>query len=1059
MANDIITQQELNLRPNHFFTLTDELIFFMAQNLSRIPSRDLDKLERLRDELIASKNLIVSEKSTNNKGETLYVFMTANFIFKARASTTEGKLSFNIDRNLVEEGRDFIASKKNRYYEKGVFYIETNFLVCVILGEKRASLSNLKSVPTNWGMPEDLMSSLISAIDEYQPGSTSYSDLKKVSSVFDKQILTPIKDYTYYEDQAEQLGVYGESSLTYDRFDQVNSTARKKVYTFISSTLDPDSELYTPGDAVAIETNIEIGENQHKQIKGVVIDRSLVDDGVAVKVEIKDQFDHSVLVTEKGKIIPLVNDTQKRVREDVIKKIRTGKVTSTYMYDFFTTYRTKGYAPQPGWNEFYQELKAKKYPPNESQMEAIKKGIETKDIQLVLGPPGTGKTTVIVSWLEYFMRRNMKILVSSQNNSAVDNVLERVGRNPKAKLIRVGNLEKIQENCKQYALENKVVDTIKQYNSKLDSNLALINEDIGNIAHILEVTKEQMPAYKDIQEKLEERFTFRRNIGEIPNVMFSLKTEAEEKLCEIKSSTQRIKKHRAYLASLENKNIFIKFFIFPKIFFSKKALKLLLSKRIKLANKYNESVKKYNVYSFHLQQELNSDKYVSWKQIILDIKEKIEKVDIFTNLKGPFKNNEISYEQLIWSDLTPATALENYRYKLLSIQNDLTNAALALSSWKESISSKNSDVVSSLLIKSANVVGATCIGINSQRKFANIDFDVTIIDESGQIQIHNAIVPMSRSPKTLMLGDHLQIPPMANDEVVRMCKAEGIKTDLLEMSFFEYLFKKLEDKSKDRNGNKRNCPNITRLNEQFRMPGNISDVIADWFYEGNYHAHYDMSKWQTVVPNINSPLVIISTSKAKNRQEQGPGQSKDQSPGYCNELEADIVADIVVKVFKQNPEMTSEDIGVISAYGKQVRLIRQKLKTKLKKANIKMSQGDIFSIAASLDSFQGQERPLIIYSSTRSSSRPANKARVGFMKELRRLNVAFTRCQKQLIIIGDFDYLTSCEYEELDPETGTPVPNKSEKKYAQFMQKMVDQALSDKGEFYMLQDFYEKVEL
>ena len=75
MANDIITQQELNLRPNHFFTLTDELIFFMAQNLSRIPSRDLDKLERLRDELIASKNLIVSEKSTNNKGETLYVFI------------------------------------------------------------------------------------------------------------------------------------------------------------------------------------------------------------------------------------------------------------------------------------------------------------------------------------------------------------------------------------------------------------------------------------------------------------------------------------------------------------------------------------------------------------------------------------------------------------------------------------------------------------------------------------------------------------------------------------------------------------------------------------------------------------------------------------------------------------------------------------------------------------------------------------------------------------------------------------------------------------------------
>ena len=132
----------------------------------------------------------------------------------------------------------------------------------------------------------------------------------------------------------------------------------------------------------------------------------------------------------------------------------------------------------------------------------------------------------------------------------------------------------------------------------------------------------------------------------------------------------------------------------------------------------------------------------------------------------------------------------------------------------------------------------------------------------------------------------------------------------------------------------------------------------------------------------------------------------------------------------------------------------------MRKEQIKITDAQIFSIAASLDSFQGQERPLIIYSSTRSSRRkPENKARVGFMKELRRLNVAFTRCQKQLVIIGDLDYLTSCKYEELDPETGEPVPNKSEKKYAEFMGKMVTQSKSDKGEFYKYSDFCKAVEL
>ena len=59
-------------------------------------------------------------------------------------------------------------------------------------------------------------------------------------------------------------------------------------------------------------------------------------------------------------------------------------------------------------------------------------------------------------------------------------------------------------------------------------------------------------------------------------------------------------------------------------------------------------------------------------------------------------------------------------------------------------------------------------------------------------------------------------------------------------------------------------------------------------------------------------------------------------------------------------------------------------------------------MVASLDSFQGQERPLILYSLTRSTTyKKSEMGRVGFMKELRRLNVAFTRCQKQLVIVGD----------------------------------------------------------
>lgn len=135
--------------------------------------------------------------------------------------------------------------------------------------------------------------------------------------------------------------------------------------------------------------------------------------------------------------------------------------------------------------------------------------------------------------------------------------------------------------------------------------------------------------------------------------------------------------------------------------------------------------------------------------------------------------------------------------------------------------------------------------------------------------------------------------------------------------------------------------------------------------------------------------------------------------GYHNYYEAQLIAEMVKNVINAQPEQSRTDfidkieseIGIISAYGAQVRLIRECLAKK--KLGIRESQ--IRSMVASLDSFQGQERPLILYSLTRSTSyKDPEKGRVGFMKELRRLNVAFTRCKKQLVIVGDIAYLSAC---------------------------------------------------
>ena len=172
-----------------------------------------------------------------------------------------------------------------------------------------------------------------------------------------------------------------------------------------------------------------------------------------------------------------------------------------------------------------------------------------------------------------------------------------------------------------------------------------------------------------------------------------------------------------------------------------------------------------------------------------------------------------------------------------------------------------------------------------------------------------------------------------------------------------------------------------------------------------------MNKYKPLLPGTERPLIVLSTVKDSHRYETQPPNGM----GYMNKHEASIVAGIVAKVVNSQPEENRDEyiasiehkMGIISAYGAQVRLIREYIA----KSVPEISQKQLRGMVASLDSFQGQERPLIIYSLTRSSkTKPSYKARVGFMKELRRLNVAFTRAQQQLIVVGDVEYLAECVY-------------------------------------------------
>ena len=187
---------------------------------------------------------------------------------------------------------------------------------------------------------------------------------------------------------------------------------------------------------------------------------------------------------------------------------------------------------------------------------------------------------------------------------------------------------------------------------------------------------------------------------------------------------------------------------------------------------------------------------------------------------------------------------------------------------------------------------------------------------------------------------------------------------------------------------------FTYLQETFEQ------ILSVQFYDGRYRSFEGKM-------NMSSPQffekssVYIDTSLSPNRFE------RKLEEGTENDLEANIVADLVEYAIRQmefDDSLTLDDIGIISAYKSQVALIKQKITAKFPHLKSK-----VHDLVATLDSYQGQECKIIIYSFTRSNSNPKHFPRIGFLKELRRLNVALSRGQKQLILIGDDSCLRSCE--------------------------------------------------
>ena len=304
------------------------------------------------------------------------------------------------------------------------------------------------------------------------------------------------------------------------------------------------------------------------------------------------------------------------------------------------------------------------------------------------------------------------------------------------------------------------------------------------------------------------------------------------------------------------------------------------------------------------------------------------------------------------------------------------------------------------LFGEARVIACTLVG-SAHHLLEGMKFGTLFIDEAAQALEAACWIPMKRASRVILAGDHCQLPPTVKS--IAALRA-GLGKTLMERI--------AENKPEV----------VTLLKIQYRMNDEIMRFSSDWFYGGKVESAPQI-KYRSVL-DYDHPITWIDTSNEENQitieGEDSPEDSASASSaanqnsdlnfkeqfvgesfGRINKAEAELtlltLAEYFTKIGKQRVLNESIDVGIISPYRAQV----QYLKKLIKKYEFFKPYRRLISVNT-VDGFQGQERDVILISLVRSN----DEGQIGFLKDLRRMNVAMTRARMKLIILGNKDTMT-----------------------------------------------------
>ncbi len=286
------------------------------------------------------------------------------------------------------------------------------------------------------------------------------------------------------------------------------------------------------------------------------------------------------------------------------------------------------------------------------------------------------------------------------------------------------------------------------------------------------------------------------------------------------------------------------------------------------------------------------------------------------------------------------------------------------------------------LIERAQVVAGTCIGMLSVRGAEDLEYDLCILDEASKATATEAIVPLSRARRWIMVGDAKQLAPY-EDELVRrrdILELFELNEDSVRQTLFDRLLRGLPS----------GCKRV--LNIQHRMAAPIGRLISECFYDGTLQSAR-LACDPTLLKLMNRIVVWLSTSKLPDRFEARERNS------YVNHREALTIRDFLLELNDTvRVGRKKYSVCVLSGYTGQLSALRRLVRAE------PQLPGKLDISLSTVDAVQGREADIVIYSVTRSNA----QGKIGFLREAPRINVALSRGRELLLIVGDHDFVERC---------------------------------------------------